>query len=330
MRVLLNVEGKNTVVEVSSSVKELQGALMAAKSKADRFKESMNTLSNISTLGRNAMDAIQGLGAAMQPFIDKANNAVVVQTKLKTVMEQRMKATQGDVASINKLVSAQTSLGIVGGTVQRAGLQQVATFASHKETLETLLPAMNNLIAQQKGLNATSEDAVTIANMMGKALMGNAGAMTRVGITLTDAQKEMIRTGTEGQRAAAIAQAINENVGQMNRRLAETDAGKVKQMSNEFGGLQVKVGHFFAEYQNVIAGVGQVGMAVSGITSLGSAIMGLWKGLGLATLASKAFGAAQVSFSAMGSHGVCAHNQCLVVRSVRVGTSRCVTVVEGD
>ena len=85
----------------------------------------MNTLSNISTLGRNAMDAIQGLGAAMQPFIDKANNAVVVQTKLKTVMEQRMKATQGDVASINKLVSAQTSLGIVGGTVQRAGLQQV-------------------------------------------------------------------------------------------------------------------------------------------------------------------------------------------------------------
>ena len=320
MRVLLNVEGKNTVVEVSSSVKELQGALMAAKSKADRFKESMNTLSNISTLGRNAMDAIQGLGAAMQPFIDKANNAVVVQTKLKTVMEQRMKATQGDVASINKLVSAQTSLGIVGGTVQRAGLQQVATFASHKETLETLLPAMNNLIAQQKGLNATSEDAVTIANMMGKALMGNAGAMTRVGITLTDAQKEMIRTGTEGQRAAAIAQAINENVGQMNRRLAETDAGKVKQMANEFGGLQVKVGQFFAEYQNVIAGVGQVGMAVSGITSLGSAIMGLWKGLGLATLASKAFGAAQVSFSAMGSLVTAMINgQTLSLTALRAG-----------
>ncbi len=31
---------------------------------------------------------------------------------------------------------------------------------------------MNNLIAQQKGLNATSEDAVTIASMVGKAFMG--------------------------------------------------------------------------------------------------------------------------------------------------------------
>lgn len=320
MRVLLNVEGKNTVVEVTSSVKDLQRALSETKSKADRFRELTATLSNVSTMGRNAMDAIQGLGAAMQPFIDKANNAVVVQTKLKTIMEQRMKATQGDVASINKLVSAQTSLGIVGDTVQRAGLQQVATFASHKETLETLLPAMNNLIAQQKGLNATSEDAVTIANMMGKALMGNSGAMTRVGITLTDAQKKIIQTGNEGQRAAAIAQAINENVGQMNRRLAETDAGKVKQMANEFGGLQVKVGQFFMEYQNVIAGVGQIGIAIAGITSLSSAVVGLSKALGLTTLASKAFAAAQVSFSAMGSLVTAMINgQTLSLTALRAG-----------
>ena len=82
MRVLLNVEGKNTVVEVTSSVKDLQRALSETKSKADRFRELTATLSNVSTMGRNAMDAIQGLGAAMQPFIDKANNAVVVQTKL--------------------------------------------------------------------------------------------------------------------------------------------------------------------------------------------------------------------------------------------------------
>lgn len=32
----------------------------------------------------------------------------------------------------------------------------------------TLIPAMNNLIAQQKGVNATQEDAYGIANLMGK------------------------------------------------------------------------------------------------------------------------------------------------------------------
>lgn len=320
MRVLLNVEGKNTVVEVTSSVKDLQRALNDTKSKADKFRELSATLSNVSTLGRNAMSAIQGLGAAMQPFIDKANNAVVVQTKLKTVMEQRMKASREDVASINKLVGEQTKLGVIGGTVQRAGLQQVATFASQRETLETLLPAINNLIAQQKGLNATSEDAVAIANMVGKALMGNSGAMTRVGITLTDTQKKIIQTGTEGERAAAIAQAITDNVGQMNQKLAQTDPGRVKQMANSFGGLQVKIGSFFAEYQNVIAGIGQVGMAIAGITSLGSAVAGLWKALGLATVASKVFTVAQVSFAAMGNLVTAAVNgQTLSLTALRAG-----------
>ena len=301
MRVLLNVEGKNTVVEVSSSVKELQGALSQAKSKADRLHQTFSHFSNISILANNALTGFQNLSAGMQPFIDKANAAVVVQTKLKTVMEQRMGASAADVASINKLVSAQTELGVIGGTVQRAGLQQVATFASHRETLETLLPAMNNLVAQQKGLNATSEDAVSIANMVGKALMGNAGAMTRVGITLTDEQKKIIQTGNEGQRAAAIAQAITDNVGQMNAKLAQTDPGKVKQMSNSFGSVQVKIGSFFAQYQDVISGVGQVGMAVAGVTSIATALRGLCTAFGVTTLAGKVWAIAQATFSTAGT-----------------------------
>ena len=272
MHVLLNVEGKTAVAEVSTSVKELQKNLEIAKSKSERMHRSLSNLAGISIIATNVQTAIGSLTAAMQPFIDKANAATVAQTKLKTVMEQRMDATASDVAYINKLVAAQSELGVIGGTVQRSGLQQVATFATQRETLATLLPAMNNLIAQQKGLNATNEDAVSVANLIGKALMGNVTAMTRVGVTMTEAQKEMIKTGDEGQRAATIAQVITDNVGQMNRRLAETDAGRVKQMANEFGGLQVKVGKFFSDYQNVLTGAAQVGMAVSGVVALSSAV----------------------------------------------------------
>ena len=148
MRVLLNVDGKSSGVEVSSSVKELQNALDSVKDKSEKLRQSIAHFANISVIANNALTGLQNLGAAMQPFIDKANNAAVVQTKLKTVMEQRMKATGQDVAAINQLVGTQGKLGVIGGTVQRAGLQQVATFASSRQTLETLLPAMNNLIAQ--------------------------------------------------------------------------------------------------------------------------------------------------------------------------------------
>ena len=124
---------------------------------------------------------------------------------------------------------------------------------------------------------------------MGKALMGNATAMRRVGITLSDSQAEMIKYGNESERAKAIAEAITDNVGNMNAEMAKTDAGKAKQLANTFGGLQVKVGRFFSEYQSYIAAIGQIGMAVTAIGTVGSALSGLVGRLGLVTIATNSF-----------------------------------------
>ncbi len=282
----LTVDGKQVVVRCKQDVRDLGEALSGVAGNAGSVNAALTRLASVSTLLRNGMNGIRQLGDAMQPFIAKANAATEAQTKLTTVMHQRMGATEADTAAVNDAVAAQTKLGIVGGTVQRSGLQQLATFSSQRQTLETLLPAMNNLLAQQKGLNATSEDAVGVANLMGKALMGNVGALTRVGITLTDQQKELIKTGDEYTRAKTLAQAITDNVGNMNAELAKTDAGQVKQLANSFGSLQVKVGKFFSDYQLVIAGFGQVGMAVSGIGQLLTAMRGLVAATGIASAAS--------------------------------------------
>lgn len=101
---------------------------------------------------------------------------------------------------------------------------------------------MNDLLTQQKGINATNEDAVGVANLMGKAMQGQTTALKRVGITFTDAQAEVMKFGNEPQRAAMLAEIITDNVGHMNAALAATDAGKVKQTANEFGGLMFKIG----------------------------------------------------------------------------------------
>ena len=295
----LNIDGKQVVVDCKNNVKQLGEALTGVSAKARDARVTLTRLSAASTLMRNGMDGIRQLGAAMQPFIDKANAATEAQTKLTTVMRQRMSATDADVDSVNKMVAAQTQLGVVGGTVQRSGLQQLATFASQRQTLETLLPAMNNLLAQQKGLGASSEDAVGVANLMGKALMGNVSALTRVGVTLTDHQKELIKTGDEYAKATTLAQAITDNVGNMNAELAKTDAGQVKQMANSFGSLQVKVGKFFSEYQNVIAGFGQLGMAVAAVGTLGTAFTGLVRTIGLTSAATSLWRARAVMSTAV-------------------------------
>lgn len=271
----LTIDGKEVVVKARRDIEQLGEALMATSRKADAVNKALVSWSSISTIANNVYSSIQNLTNAMSGYIAKANAATEAQTKLTTVMRQRMSATAEDVASVNAAVAAQTKLGVVGGTVQRSGLQQLATFASHKRTLTALLPAMNNLLTQQKGLNATSEDAVGIANLLGKALQGQTGALRRVGITFSETQEKALKAGNEGERAAMLAEIITQNVGNMNAELAKTDAGKAKQLANSFGGVMVNIGKALMPYQSMIAQFGQLGMAVTGVVQFGTALKGV-------------------------------------------------------
>lgn len=295
----LNIDGKNVVVQASQSVKELQRNLMAAKTGSQRLSESMIRLNQLTQAYTNISDAVGSLSGLMNGYISKANSAAEAQTKLTTIMRQRMGATEADTAAINGAVAAQTKLGIVSGTVQKSGLQQLATFASQRSTLMTLLPAMNNLLAQQKGLNATSEDAVGVANLMGKALMGNVGALTRVGITLTDHQKELIKTGDEYTRATTLAQAITDNVGNMNAELAKTDAGQVKKAQMAFAGIEVAIGRLLSPIQGMLNQFAQIGLAINGVARLYSAVRALVVAMGVAKAVSAAWAARSVMSTAM-------------------------------
>lgn len=190
--------------------------------------------------------AINKVGNYMRDSQDAWNIQMQGEVKLATVLRQRVKATDAEIESIKRLASAQQAIGIIEDEVQLSGARQLATFLSRKESLDALIPAMNNLLAQQKGLNATDEDAVNIGNLMGKALQGQTLALNRVGITFTAAEEKLLKYGNEQQRAATLAQVINNNVGQMNQTLANTPEGKLKQHAITMGDLQERVGRLYS------------------------------------------------------------------------------------
>ena len=180
--------------------------------------------------------------AGAKKSIDAIMGQIEQETKLTTIMKQRMNASDESINSIIKLTDAQQKLGIIEDDVQLAGAQQISTFLKQDSSVKTLLPAMNNLLAQQKGVNATNEDAVGIANMMGKVLEGNVGSLKRVGISFTEAEEKVLKYGNEEEKAAMLAKVINNNVGQMNQSLAATTEGKIKQVKNAFGELEEQIG----------------------------------------------------------------------------------------
>lgn len=223
---------------------------------------------------------------------------LVAETQLVTVMRQRMKATDEEVQSIKDLCSAQQELGVIGDEVQLSGAQQMATFLNEKKSLDTLIPAMNNLLAQQHGLNSTNQDAVSIGNLMGKAMQGQTEVLQRVGISFSEAQKQVLKYGTESERAAVLAQVITENVGNMNAELSKTDAGKQKQLENTLGDIKEQIGAMVQPLMKSIMYISQMvtilsgtGKAYASLRSIMLAFNGITSASAMSRAASVRFGA---------------------------------------
>lgn len=294
----LLIDGKEQLVTASTSAKELRDNLDAAKSSAAKFREKMITVNQTVVALQNASSAINGLRDTMAGLTASYNAVQQANTQLTTVMRQRMNATEEDIKKVNEVIGAQSKLGVIGGTIQKTGAQQIATFLKEKGTLEQLIPAMNDLLAQQKGLNATQEDARSVANLMGKAMTGQTSALRRVGITFSEAQENIMKYGTEQQRAAMLAQIITDNVGHMNAQLGKTDAGQLKQAEMQFAAIKVQIGELVSKWLPKITFAAQALTIVNSMISLGNSIKGATMVIANFGITTKAVNAVCIGFRA--------------------------------
>lgn len=171
-----------------------------------------------------------------------AQTQVKNEMKLASTLKQRTQATTGQINSIKRLTSTQQANGVVSDEVQMAGAEQLATYASNTSSIKTLIPAMNNLLVKQKGLNGSTSDAVAIADLMGKGLNGQTDELEKAGISFSDAQKQVLQFGSEEEKAAVLAKAVNDKVGNANKEMANTDVGAIQEANNLFLDLKEQIG----------------------------------------------------------------------------------------
>jgi hypothetical protein len=299
-------ENGEVVQKVAMDAKELAQAIDQVSDKASRMNGKLLDVNQCAMAFQNLFSGIQQVSDQLKTMTDMYAQSEIASTKLTTVMRQRMGAQSEDVKSIREVIAAQKDLGVVSGTVQTAGAQQMATFLNQKSSLATLIPAMNNLLVQQEGLNATQENAASIGNMMGKAMQGQTEVLRRVGITFSDAQAKAMKYGTEEERAATLAQVVKDNVGDMNVEASKTDAGKAKKLSMALDSIKMSLGHVMSGIQPVISGMSQIGMAFFafsqaklGIEGITTALHMSWLQTASLAVATKAHGVASAFAASM-------------------------------
>lgn len=296
---VIRLDDKGTFKKVTVDAGELGRAVRSVQDESEKAKRTIISWSEVSQAFDVLQNAISELQGVMTDLTSAYQVQLVAETQLQTIMRQRMGANDEMIQSVKDLCSAQQELGVIGDEVQLSGAQQMATFLKSKQSLDVLIPAMNNLIAQQNGLNATNQDAVSIGNMMGKAMQGQVEVLQRVGITFTDAQKQVLQFGTESERAAMLAQVITDNVGNMNAELAKTDAGKWKQTENYLGDIKEQLGAMVQQYAPTITFLSQATIAASGIGKLATSFYSVGKALGIVKAAGIAWNATAIRMSAL-------------------------------
>lgn len=295
----IKVDDKGTLKKVTMDAEQLGRAVRSVQDESGKAKRSVLTWAETA----QAIDVLQSSIGELQGVVSDLTSAyqvqLVAETQIETIMRQRMAATDEQIQSIKNLCSAQQELGVIGDEVQLSGAQQMATFLQNKRSLDVLIPAMNNLVAQQNGLNATNQDAVSIGNMMGKAMQGQVEVLQRVGITFDESQKKVLQYGTESERAAMLAKVITQNVGNMNAELAKTDAGKQKQLENTLGDIKEQMGALVQGIAPYVTMASQITVTITGVVKLTTSLYAATKAFGTVTVAVEAASRAKVGMTAI-------------------------------
>ena len=243
-----------------------QGAIAPVQQQVTLFDRLRAKATDISPLARRTSAAVTGgiggiqtalsallrtVGAVfsisvIRNFIRESQAAWNVQleaeTKLETVLRRNLGATREQVDAAKEWASELQRVGVIGDEVQLSGLQELSTYIENADSLRTMNVVLNDMLAQQYGLNATAENAVVISTMLGKVLEGQTTALRRYGYSFTDAQEQLLKYGTEEQRVATLAAVVESAVGGMNEALASTPAGQIQQLKNDMGDIREEFG----------------------------------------------------------------------------------------
>ena len=243
----------------SAEYRQLEREIIVAESQLKHFNRELQRVKYehitqmgeaFKTAGQKARTAGMYVSAAAaasivagKKLLELANAQNQAEAQLTEVYKSRQKATTAQTQATLKLASAIQKEGVYGDEVILAGAKQLATYTRTTAAVDKLLPSLANLLAQNKGVSASQEDAAAMANLFGKALMGQTGALKRAGISFTAAQEEVLKYGTEEEKVAMLAEVVHDNVGDMNKALAETDAGKLQQAKNTIGDFGERLGN---------------------------------------------------------------------------------------
>ena len=286
--VRIKIDDAGSFKQVQVDAEDLRDAVRAVKEETDRLKSSVI---NWAQAAQAADMFQQTLGSLQSALGDLASGFVEDQTnlaKLGQAMRNTMGATREQIDSIDALCDAQERSGVTSKGAQLAGAQELATYLELSSSLETLIPVLNDMAAQQLGVGASGESVAQIASMLGKVMNGQTEALSRYGYKFDEAQKYILQFGDETERAAVLADVVSESVGGMSQALRDTAEGALFAAQTQTDSLKDAFGSLAARIMPVVNNIASLTIGITGVMKLVASFRSLAAVLNLSKIESLA------------------------------------------
>lgn len=220
-----------------------QNRLGVLSNSASNFGNTMQgTLNKLKVMAGAVMGffAISKIKDFVGQTTEAAEQELAAQTKLTNALKNnaniRAKGTEAYKKIADDLIKTASDIqqkGIIGDEVLVGGMQTLGNMGFDDSVIKKMTPIIADLAVQQKGYNVTITDTENIAKGLGRALAGNAGALSRMGVVLNDNQKKAMKNMSAQKRAAFIYEILQKRVGGLNEAFGKSDRGaKVQWLNN--------------------------------------------------------------------------------------------------
>lgn len=233
--------------DVGDSLGDVEKKGKKTKKGVDDLTPSFLNLAGAVGIGSLAADkasqAISALGGFLKSTVTEALAAQSAWAGYEQILISGSGASSEQINMLKAQADALERVGVISGDVIMATQGTLATFDLQAESIQTLIPAFVDMIAKERGMNATTQDAISFGNAFGKVLMGNVGALSDYGFKFDEATEKILKTGTETEKITALTELLNSTYEGMNDTLANTTEGRLKRLDTAFGDLKKNIGN---------------------------------------------------------------------------------------
>ena len=229
---------KTKLTELKAKVSGVGGAFGGMKSK-------IGVIAGVAGAFIGVGMAIGFASSSVEQYRESLEAQTKLQANLSTVKSYKgnTQVMKQNLALMQQQQTALQKIGVYDDDLIAAGQAQLSTFQLTGSEINSLMPKMADLVANEKGMSASASDFYAKANMIGKAVStGQLAPLRKVGIALSEQEMSQFKVATQTERVAMLNKILSQNVGKVNEELAKTDLGRIQQGTNLWNNMKETVG----------------------------------------------------------------------------------------